>query len=121
LDKNLWLGKLMTEIQHSFEALGVIVELAALFVLCALGSSVFDKFEAETAAWKKFARWGIAATLTLSAYTMVGHWALLVLFGFAGLGVAVHYQWCKKHGIDSITAQPRERYYHLRGWDWPPR
>lgn len=100
--------------------LGVELELGALLFVCAVGSSVFDKFEAETAIWKKLVRWGLASTLTLGAYAVIGHWALLILAAIASIGVAAHFAWCRKFGVDPIKAQPRERYFHLRGWQWPP-
>lgn len=100
--------------------LGVELELGALLFVCAVGSSVFDKFEAETAIWKKLVRWGLASTLTLGAYAVIGHWALLILAAMSSIGVAAHFAWCRKHQIDPIRAKPREHYYHLRGWQWPP-
>jgi len=32
-----------------------------------------------------------------------------------GLGLAFHLWWCKKHGINPLTAEPKECYYELRG------
>jgi hypothetical protein len=37
----------------------------------------------------------------------------------AGLaGTTFHFIWCAKNGINPITAEPRRRYYELRGWVW---
>jgi hypothetical protein len=36
-----------------------------------------------------------------------------------GVGLAFHLWWCRRHGIDSLRAEPKERYYELRGWDQP--
>lgn len=99
---------------------GIAIEFAALFLACAVGSSVFDKFEVETPIWKKLLRWSCAAFLTILTYLFVGHWALLVFGLLSGLGLAVHVNWCRKHGIDPIAAHPREAYYRLRNWPWPP-
>jgi hypothetical protein len=95
-------------------------ELFALFMLCAVSSSLFDKFEVETPTWKKLARWSFAAALTLGAEFWIGHCALAVLAAFAILGSFVHFYWCSRNGIDPIGASPRQRYYELRGWSWPP-
>lgn len=100
--------------------LGVELELGILFVLSVLASSIFDKFETETPAWRKLLRWAFAAALTLGAYGWIGHWSLALLAAFAGLGAAVHVWWCAKHGIDPLLARPRRNYYELRGWRWPP-
>jgi hypothetical protein len=109
----------MPDFLSHLATLGVELELGALFLLCALGTSIFDKFEVETAIWKKLCRWGIATVLTLGVYASIGHWALLVLIFFAALGIAVHFSWCRKHGIHPVKAEPRDRYYLLRGWQWP--
>ncbi len=39
--------------------------------------------------------------------------------GLPGVGLAFHLWWCRKHGIDPLTAEPKERYYELRGWGRP--
>lgn len=95
------------------------IELPALFLLCALSASVFDKFEVETAAWRKLLRWMLAAALTLGTAPFIGHLALAVLLGFAALGATAHFIWCQRNGIDPLSAEPRRRYYELRGWAWP--
>lgn len=95
------------------------IELAALFLLCAVSTSVFDKFEVETPAWRKALRWLFAGALTIGMTPVIGHWALAVLFGFAVLGAAVHFIWCARNGIHPFSAAPRRRYYELRGWPWP--
>lgn len=94
-------------------------EWATLFILCALATSVFDRFEAETPAWRKCARWAFAAVVTLGTTPVLGHWSLALLGGFAALGGVVHLWWCTRHGIHPLRATPRRRYYELRGWTWP--
>lgn len=111
---------LVLDIPNWFSDLGVELELGALFVLSVLGAGIFDRFEVETEIWRKLCRWAVAAALTLGLYFLAGHWALLGLALFALLGAAVHFGWCRKHGIHPIKAQPSEDYYHLRGWQWPP-
>lgn len=94
-------------------------EWAALFVVCAVGTSLFDRFEIETPAWKKLIRWGLAAVITIGTTPVFGHGALLVLACVASLGAGVHVWWCARHGIHPLRATPRRRYYELRGWSWP--
>lgn len=101
--------------------IGIEAEFAALFVVAALGSSFFDKFETETPAVRKLLRWALAAALTLGTYAWIGHWALAVLAGFALLGTLAHVVWCRTNGIHPLTAEPRLRYYERRGWKWPDR
>ncbi len=98
--------------------IGIEAEFAALFVVVALGSSLFDRFETETPVVRKLLRWVLAAALTLGSYAWIGHWALAVLAGFALLGTIVHVIWCRANGIHPLTAEPRRRFYELRGWKW---
>lgn len=100
--------------------LGVELELGILFALAAVAGSIFDKFEVETAGWRKLLRWAFAAALTLGSFHWIGHWSLALLGGFAALGAFAHAWWCAKNGIHALTAQPRRKYYELRGWQWPP-
>jgi hypothetical protein len=45
-------------------------------------------------------------------------------FGFLGLmGVAVlivHGWWLPRRGINGWTGEPKEKYYAMRGWKYPP-
>ncbi len=98
---------------------GIELELAVLLAIHLVGSELFAVFEVETPAWRKILKWLIVAALTLGLYPMVGHWAVLVPVVLGGAGVAFHFAWCRKNGIDPLDATPRRRYYELRGWGWP--
>jgi len=32
------------------------------------------------------------------------------------VGAVFHLRWCRRHGINPITAEPRDECYRLRGW-----
>jgi len=34
--------------------------------------------------------------------------------------VFVHVWWLPRHGINGWTGEPKEKYYALRGWKYPP-
>jgi hypothetical protein len=95
---------------------GVEIEWAALFVTCALGSSLFGTFEVGTDWWRLLARWLLAAMLTIGSYLYVGHWSLVLLGSLLVIGTAAHFRWCRKHGIHPFTAEPKAKYRELRGW-----
>ena len=42
--------------------------------------------------------------------------ALIWIIGHPSLGVAGHIWWCRRHGIDWLTCEPRDRYLELRPW-----
>lgn len=97
---------------------GIAVELSALLLLQTLGTSMFARFEVETPVWRKLLKWGMLIGVTLTLYGAVGHWSLLFPSLILMLGLAVHFSYCRKHGIDPLRAMPRRRYYELRGWEW---
>ena len=94
-------------------------ELAVLFASCAVGTAVFGRFEAETPPWRLIARWGLLAALVLWLRGVVGHAAAAVPAVLGAFGLVAHVAWCRRHGIHPLRAEPRRRYYRLRGWRWP--
>ncbi len=99
--------------------MGIELELAFLLVLQLVGTEIFAPFEVETPPWKKILKWVVLAGLTLGFYRLIGHWSILIPAVLALAGATFHLFWCKKNGIDPLTASPRRRYYELRGWPWP--
>ena len=99
--------------------MGIELELFMLLMLQLLGTELFGHFERETAAWRKVLKWSIVHGLTIGLYFSIGHWALLIAPTLAGLGLTVHFAWCRKHGIHPVLTTPRQKYYELRGWQWP--
>ncbi len=98
---------------------GVELELLVLYLVQTLGHSIFDRFEVETASWRKVVKWLLVLALTLGVYRFAGHWALALPLVAGTAGVLGHFAWCRKNGIHPLQATPRRRYYELRGWDWP--
>lgn len=101
--------------------MGIELELAVLLVLVTVGASGFAVFEVETPVWRKLVKWLVVFLLTLGLYLAAGHWALVLPLAAGIAGLTFHFIWCRRHGIDPWTARPRQEYYRLRGWNWPPR
>lgn len=99
--------------------LGIELELAVLLAFSVLGSELFAAFEVETPGWKKVLKWAVVIAITLGSYPFIGHWSVLIIVFFGGLGTVFHFVWCSKNDIHPFKATPRRRYYELRGWDWP--
>jgi hypothetical protein len=86
-------------------------------VLIAVLSPLFGHFEAESAVWTRVTRWLIYLAILLAVEHTVGPpWTWIWVFGLPLIGVSYHFVWCRKHQINPLTAEPRDRYYHLRGW-----
>jgi hypothetical protein len=43
-------------------------------------------------------------------------WTFAYIFGLPAVGAIFHVWWCLRHGINPLTAEPKEEYYRLRGW-----
>ncbi len=92
----------------------MVFDLSVGLVLQVFLFAVFGRFIAPR--WKVAGKaiffFGIAAALSW----WVGHWSLLFIIGHPLLGVWGHIWWCRKHGINWLTCQPRDRYLELRPW-----
>ena len=85
--------------------------------LFALGCIVFGHFEAHTPLPRRLARLTILLALTaLVSWGLERPWSLIWIVGVFGIGTGFHVWWCRKHGIGIFSAEPREKYYQLRGW-----
>ena len=96
-------------------------EVAVMGTLIALGHIYLGHFEELTPKWRKavmlFASIGLAVLISAT----LGRLWFFVLFGLAALSVLViHAWWLPRKGIHGWTGEPREKYYALRGWKWPP-
>jgi hypothetical protein len=89
-------------------------------VLAVAGITVFGHFEERTPKWRRLSKWAFYFGVTALLSRGPGRpWTFVWILGLPGVGLAFHLWWCRKHGIDPLTAEPRERYYELRGWRRP--
>ncbi len=79
-------------------------------VVIAVLSPLFGHFEAKAPVWTRMARW----LVYLAVLGVVGR---VWIAGLPLIGATFHVAWCVKNGINPLTAEPRERYYQLRGWN----
>ncbi|HRG56461.1 MAG TPA: hypothetical protein PLG56_10505 [Lacunisphaera sp.] len=97
-------------------------EVAVIFGLTAVGTILMGHWEEGTPKWRRVLKPFVLAGLSVLISATAGRaW----FFGFLGLlSVAVlviHAWWLPRKGIHGWTAEPKEKYYALRGWKWPPR
>ena len=92
----------------------VVIDLGLALAIWLAGFAVFGRFIAPR--WKVGGKFIIymAVSAVLSAW--IGHWSLIWIVGHQLLGVAGHVWWCRGHGINWLTCQPRVRYLELRPW-----
>jgi hypothetical protein len=96
--------------------------LELLLYICTIvpGLIIFGHFEERTPVWRRLLKHSMVLAITYGLYVGVGRpWSWLWLVFAVVLGLTVHFWWTRKHGIHPLTAEPRERYYALRGWTFP--
>jgi hypothetical protein len=85
--------------------------------LHALGLVVFGRFVAYDPTPKRVAKVAVFLGLTALVTATLGEtWGLVWVVGMMSLGTILHIWWCRKHGINALTAEPRAKYWELRGW-----
>ena len=83
----------------------------------ALGHIFFGHFEELTPRWRKVLKLFVTLGLTAVISHYFGHKGVAITFGIALIPVVViHAWWLPKQGVNGWTAEPRDRYYELRGW-----
>lgn len=98
----------------------MILDLAVVRLLLAIGNVLFRHFDPHLPLWRRLAK----VALILAATAVISHF-----FGRAGVVVAailavlpvvyIHAIWLPRRGVNGWTAEPRAKYYALRGWPPP--
>lgn len=95
-------------------------EVALVSCMTAVGGILLGHFEAGKPKWKRVMKFFISLIIVLTISATLGRvWA----FGFLGVliltVVYIHTIWLPRKGINGWTAEPRDKYYELRGWKLP--
>ena len=92
-------------------------ELAVMFGLMAVGNIVFGQFAEGQPKWQRVAKVVVSGGIAVLGSATAGRgWFFALLGVMSGLVIIIHAWWLPKHGINGWTAEPRDRYYALRGW-----
>jgi len=84
-------------------------------ILIAVLTTGFGHFETVRPWWTRLARWLASLAITgLLGVTAGRPWTFLWIIGLPILGAVFHVAWCHRHGINPLTAEPRDRYEQLR-------
>ena len=95
------------------------LEVAMVMTVFAFGNIFFGHFEERTPKWRRALKVLVFVGVTLAISAALGRvWAMGFLVVAAVIPfVVIHMWWLPKHGINGWTAEPKEKYYQLRGWD----
>lgn len=96
---------------------GTSLEWFFAAAVVATGSTLFGHSEEGTPKARRLSRWaaylGVVALLSKSAGRP---WTFAYIRGMPTVGTVFHVWWCLRHGINHLTAEPKDEYYQLRGW-----
>lgn len=92
-------------------------EIAVVCGLTSIGSIVFAAFAEHEPKWRRILKLviGVAIAVTVSA-TAGRAWFFALLGAMAVFLVVIHGWWLPRHGVNGLTAEPKEKYFALRGW-----
>jgi membrane associated rhomboid family serine protease len=97
--------------------MNIWIDVAAVASIFAVGNIFFGHFEYGTPKWRRVLKFVILTALTAWIASTGGHaWAAAFVGAMAGLGLIAHFTYLRRHGIDPWTAEPKDKYYALRGW-----
>ena|SRR5215471_12265126 len=98
--------------------MNVWIDVAVVAGMFAVGNILFGHFEEHTPKWRRILKLFIITGLVALISSTAGRVWSIALIGTMLFGVLViHGYWLpKKYGINGWTAEPKEKYYALRGW-----
>jgi uncharacterized membrane protein len=98
----------------------VILDVATVAALLAIGNIVFWRFEPRKPLWRRLLKIFAALLITVAISYYFGRIGVMIAIGIAALPlIYIHAIWLPRNGVNGWTAEPREKYYALRGWTPP--
>lgn len=96
-------------------------EIAVICGIAAVGNIFMGHWEEQTPKWRRVGKIAVICAISVLISATVGRaWFFVMLGVLTGLVGLIHGWWLPRKGIDGWTGEPREKYYALRGWKWPP-
>jgi hypothetical protein len=98
----------------------MLVDVIAVTAILVFGNIKFRHFDPQMPLWKRVAKTFVAVALTGIISSYFGRIGVLIAVGIAAIPVIfIHAIWLPRHGVNGWTGEPRNKYYSLRGWNWP--
>lgn len=92
-------------------------ELAVVFGLTSIGGILLGHFEGGRPKWQRVLKVLVGGAISVLISATAGREWFFVLLGVLTVAVVIiHAWWLPRKGVNGWTAEPRERYYALRGW-----
>ena len=97
--------------------MNVWIDIAVMASLFAVGNILFGHFEERTPKWRRVLKFFVMVTAVTTISATAGRaWSALLVGGLLVLVAVIHGWWLPKQGINGFTAEPKDKYYALRGW-----
>ena len=96
-------------------------EVAVMCALLCLGNIVLKGFAQYESSFRRIVKMIVGVAIAVSVSVMAGRtWFFALLGAYFVVLVVIHAWWLPKNGVNGITAEPREKYFALRGWRTKP-
>jgi uncharacterized membrane protein YfcA len=94
-------------------------EIAVVSIIYAAGNILFRHFEEQTPKWRRLLKYVLTLVLICTVSIWLGRKASMIILAFPLIAfLYIHgYYLPRKKGINGWTAEPKEKYYGLRGWN----
>lgn len=95
----------------------MLIHLLSAALTLIAGNVMFRRFEPHMRWWQRVLKSLAILALTGAVSHFFGTRGVLILLVLALAPVIyIHAIWLPRHGVNGLTAEPKERYYALRGW-----
>lgn len=100
-----------------WQPLSLWFEVALVSTAVALGHICLGHFEVKSSRMKKFLKYLLTLVLIVALSALFGRRVALTVYGLLFLPVLyIHLIDLPRRGVNGWTAEPKVRYYELRGW-----
>ncbi|HEY7287359.1 MAG TPA: hypothetical protein VH497_18040 [Vicinamibacterales bacterium] len=98
--------------------MNVWIDVAVIAGMFAVGNILFGHFEEHTPKWRRILKLFIVTGVVALISSTAGRIWSVALVGTVLFAVLVIHGWVlpRKYGINGWTAEPKDKYYALRGW-----
>ena len=97
--------------------MNIWIDVAVMTTLFAIGNILFGHFEERTPKWRRILKlFVMTGAIALISSTAGRAWSVGLVLTLLAVVAVIHAWWLPKHGIHPLTAEPRDKYYALRGW-----
>lgn len=97
--------------------MNIWIDVAVIASMFAIGNILFGHFEERTPKWRRVLKFFIMTGLIVLISSTAGRaWSIAFVGTLLALVAVIHGWWLPKHGINGLTAEPKDKYYALRGW-----